>query len=453
MKTILIGATHSGVGKTTIMSGIMRALYQRGLIVNAFKIGPDYIDTGWHQAAIGKPSYNLDAFMLPNKTLKTLFKYHATHAEINIIEGVMGLYDGIGLKADYCSSAGMAKQLNCPVILIVDGKSVATSLAATVNGFIQFDRRVNIVAVIINRVNSEGHYQLLKKAIEYYCCIPVIGRLPVDKDFVLPERHLGLLPHSEWGDDTLYWQNLVNGIKKYIDLDRFLALAAPVTIESSSYDYSAYPNLHGISIAIAQDAAFHFYYYDNLELLKHLGAQLIPFSPIDDRDLPDCHAIYIGGGFPEQFADTLASNRAIKIRLKQAHQKGIPIYAECGGLMYLGDYLENLQGGRFPMVGILPGYSVMSKGLKRFGYAQATANQRCLIARQGSQLRGHEFHHSQFFTDLPACFTLHKIRDNELISQWQGGYQKGNTFASYLHLHFYRSPEILHCWLSREYHV
>lgn len=453
MKSILIGATQSGAGKTTIMSGIMRALCQRGITVQPFKVGPDYIDPSWHQAATGKTSHNLDAFMLSDEQLKIIYKQRASCADINLIEGVMGLYDGVGLQADYCSSAAMAITLSCPVVLIVDGKSVATSLAATVQGFIQFDRRVNIVAVIINRVNSEGHYQLLKKAIEHYCNVPVIGRLPVNHGITLPERHLGLLPHRECEDDSVYWQKLVAMIEEYIDLDAFLALAKASDIIVPAFDYSLYPNLNGKIIAIAQDAAFHFYYQDNLELLSQLGAQLIPFSPLTDSKLPDCHAIYIGGGFPELYAETLAANQAMLAQLQKAYQAELPIYAECGGLMYLGHYLENSESKRFKMVGILPGYSVMSNGLKRFGYAQATAERHCLIARKGSQLRGHEFHHSQFFTDLSPCFTLYKVRDGEVMDQWSGGYQQGNTFASYLHLHFYQSPEILHCWLAGEHHV
>ena len=448
---LLIAATHSGAGKTTITLGIMRALFQRGWVIQPYKVGPDYIDTGWHRLAANRPSRNLDAFMLAEDVIYSLFTHAAASADINIIEGVMGLYDGFGLQADYCSSAGIAKQLNCPVILVVDGKGVSTSLAATVQGFSQFIPDIHIAAVIINRVNSDSHYQILKKAIEYYCQIPVIGRLPVMPELALPSRHLGLIPSQENEADQMqqYWQCLANTIEQYIDLDKLLELTYRKIQPTSPIDLSQYTDLSGVTIAIAKDEAFHFYYQDNLDLLVQLGATLIEFSPLNDTELPDCQAIYIGGGFPEMFAERLAQNEQMRISISNAHCNAMPIYAECGGLMYLGETLIDLAGNVHPMVGILSGYSKMSKGLKRFGYAQAEAKVDTLIARKGQCLRGHEFHHSEFFTELPACFDMSKQRDGEIVATWQGGYQVGKTFAGYLHLHFYQTPDIINCWLGQ----
>lgn len=454
MKKLLIAATHSGAGKTTITLGIMRALYQRGVTVQPYKVGPDYIDTGWHQLAANRASRNLDTFMLTENTLNALFSQAAESADINIIEGVMGLFDGFGLQADYCSSAGIAKQLDCPVILVVDGKGVSTSLAATVQGFSQFMPDIQIAAVIINRVNSDSHYQILKKAIEYYCQIPVIGRLPVMSELALPSRHLGLIPSQEKDNQQMqhYWQQLVEAIEQYVDLDKLMQLAEREKPAPLSMDLSAYCDLSGITIAVAKDEAFHFYYQDNLDLLMQLGVTLVEFSPLNDAELPDCQAIYIGGGFPEMFAERLAKNQAMREALLNAHHQQIPIYAECGGLMYLGENLIDLDGNTHQMVGILSGYSKMSKGLKRFGYAQAEAKVDTLIVPKGHCLRGHEFHHSEFFTELPTCFAMTKERDGEVISNWQGGYQVNNTFASYLHLHFYQTPEIINCWLGQIKH-
>lgn len=452
MRKLLIGATHSGAGKTTITLGIMRALCQRGLAVQPFKVGPDYIDIGWHREASGVASRNLDAFMLSESVLNYLFSLNATAADINIIEGVMGLYDGFGIRPDYCSSAGLAKQLSCPVILVVDGKSVSTSLAATVQGFLNFDTDVNIAGVIINRVNSESHYQILKQAIEFYCHVPVIGRLPTCSELILPSRHLGLIPSEESQNMSFYWQRLADLVEQYIDLDFLLTLSQTDPAEVVSPDLTHYHDLHGITVAVAKDEAFHFYYQDNLDLLIHQGAKLVEFSPLYDSVLPSCDAIYIGGGFPETFASQLAANKKMKQALLGAHKENIPIYAECGGLMYLGESLTDMEQQCYAMVGILPGYSEMTKGLKRFGYSQGQALTDTLIAEQGSILRGHEFHHSQFITDLPARFTMSKIRDGEEIAVWQGGYQVGNTFASYLHLHFYQTPEIINCWLGQVKH-
>jgi cobyrinic acid a,c-diamide synthase len=452
MKKLLIGATHSGAGKTTVTLGIMRALSQRGLLIQPFKVGPDYIDTGWHSAAVGSASRNLDAFMLPPQTLSALFARNSAAADISVIEGVMGLYDGFGLRADYCSSAGLAKQLTCPVILVVDGKSVSTSLAATVQGFIDFDRQVNIAGVIINRVSGDSHYRLLKQAIEHYCAVPVLGRLPVDEALALPSRHLGLIPAQERQDMAAYWQRLAEQVERYIDLDRLLALSECAAETIAPFDRHRYPDLSDVVIAVARDEAFHFYYQDNLDLLSELGANIIEFSPLRDAALPDCHAVYIGGGFPEVYAQALSANSTLLDSLRGAHRRGTPIYAECGGLMYLGEALIDAEGQRFEMAGLLAGQSEMSRGLKRFGYCQGVALTDTLIAEKGAVLRGHEFHHSQFTSELPACFAMSKVRDGETIAEWAGGYQCDNTFASYLHLHFYQSPAIISRWLGQVKH-
>lgn len=448
VKKIMFGATHSGAGKTTVTLGLMHALTRRGLKVQPYKVGPDYIDTGWHKLATGYASFNLDAFMLPENNLKYLFQSHAKTADINIIEGVMGLYDGYGVDPNYCSSAGLAKILNCPIILVVDGKAVSTSIAATVMGFQKFQPNVPIVGVLVNRVNTDSHYQLLKQAIETYCQIPVLGRLPNMPELVLPERHLGLVPTEEMQDMQSYWQQLADAIEQYIEVDRIIELSAGQELAVNEPKLPNTAKYQGLTMAIAQDAAFHFYYQDNLDLLKQLGLQLIPFSPLTDSQLPECDLVYLGGGFPEVFAEQLAANQAMRQSILQAHQQAKPIYAECGGLMYLGESLQ-VDGKSFDMVGVLAGYSQMTKGLKRFGYCEGRALTNTLLADTGEILKGHEFHHSEFFTDLPCAFAMYKTRDGEVIKQWQGGYQVGNTLASYLHIHFYQNPFMLCHWLDR----
>lgn len=450
MKAFLIGGTGSGCGKTTLTLGLLRAFTRRGLKVQPYKVGPDYIDTGWHSAVSGVASRNLDAFMLPASTLNWLYNQHMQAADIAVIEGVMGLYDGFGTDPNYCSSAGMAKQLGCPVILLIDGKAVSTSAAATVLGFCHFDPEVRIAGVIVNRVNSEPHYQLLKQAIEKYTQVPVLGRIPSLPNVSLPERHLGLITAHEQHDMDEQWNTLADQLEQHIDLDRLLALSNVEPAPNASAPSLPTSELgRGLTMALADDEAFHFYYPDNLQLLEQIGVNIVRFSPLRDAVLPECQMIYIGGGYPELHAETLTKNHAMRQSLRDAHQRGVAIYAECGGLMYLGTSLKDQNGNTHEMTGIFPGESRMEGRLKRFGYCQATAQQDTVLAARGETLRGHEFHYSDFHADIPCAFQFEKQRDGVTLQRWQGGYQRGNTLASYLHVHFYQRPEMLKHWLER----
>ena len=445
----VIAGTSSGCGKTIVTLGLLRALMARHLRVQPFKIGPDYLDSGWHSAVSGVPSRNLDAFMLPTPTLNGLFNQQMQQADVAVIEGVMGLYDGYGTDPNYCSSAAMAKQLGCPVILLVDGKAVSTSIAATVMGFQRFDPSLNIAGVILNRVNSDSHYQLLAEAITRYCGLPVLGRVPVMADVALPSRHLGLVPAQENLPQDERWQQLAKQLEETINIDHLLALSrlnslpegkAPTLPDAALAD--------GLTLALAEDEAFNFYYPDNLDLLEQAGVKIQRFSPLHDNAVPDCQMIWLGGGYPEVHAATLAANFKMHESLKQAHQRRIPLYAECGGLMYLGESLTDGEGETHAMCGVLPGHSQMGKRLTRFGYCEATARQDTLLASKGETLRGHEFHYSDFSCPLPAALDCCKWRDGVAISRWQGGFQHEATFASYLHVHFAQRPEMLNRWLK-----
>ncbi|MDC9593757.1 cobyrinate a,c-diamide synthase [Xenorhabdus sp. IM139775] len=464
----VIAGTGSGCGKTTVALGIMRALMNRSLRVQPFKIGPDYLDGGWHRAVTGVASHNLDAFMLPVPILNGLFNWAIQDQDVAVIEGVMGLYDGYGTDPGYCSSAAMAKQLGCPVVLVVDGKAVSTSIAATVMGFQQFDPAVNIAGVLINRVNRESHFQLLKQAIERYCAIPVLGRIPVMPDIALPSRHLGLISAQErkrqYDDER--WSRLAQQMAASVDLDQLLALTQLSSLPNGNIDSLIDPTMgQGLTLALAEDEAFHFYYPANLLLLEKAGVTIKRFSPLHDHQLPVCQMIYLGGGYPEIYAQTLSANNAMRAALRQAHQTGIPIYAECGGLMYLGDSLIDADGVRHHMVGLIAGESRMGEHLQRFGYCEATAICDTPLVAKGETLRGHEFHYSDFITTQPPVFQCVKRRDIPLsqgtvsqgtVSQetvgkvqesWLGGYQNGNTLAGYLHIHFAQRPGLLHRWL------
>lgn len=443
----ILAGTGSGCGKTTVTLGLLRLLQQRGLRVQPYKVGPDYLDTGWHTALCGVASRNLDSFMLPPSTLNALFGEQMQQADIAVIEGVMGLYDGYGTDPNYCSSAAMAKQLGCPVILLVDGKAVSTSIAATVMGFQHFDPSLNIAGVIVNRVNSDSHFQLLKNAIERYCDLPVLGYVPRAEGVSLPERHLGLVTARESLIDAQPWQDFAATLERTLDVDRLLELSVLNTLPPGECPPMPASG-EGLTLAVADDEAFSFYYPDNLALLERAGVTLVRFSPLHDAVLPDCQMIWLGGGYPELHARALAANAPMLAQLRAAHERGVAIYAECGGLMYLGSTLEDAQGEVYAMANILPGDSKMGKRLTRFGYCEAQAEQQTLLAAPGEVLRGHEFHYSDFTARLPAAMVCRKTRDGVVLQRWQGGWQLGNTFASYLHVHFAQRPDMLNHWFT-----
>nr|WP_318381126.1 cobyrinate a,c-diamide synthase [uncultured Enterobacter sp.] len=441
----ILAGTGSGCGKTTVTLGLLSALKQRGLRVQPFKVGPDYLDTAWHTAVTGVASRNLDSFMLPDLTLNALFAEHLRAADVAVIEGVMGLYDGYGTDPHYCSSAALAKQLGVPVILLVDGKAVSTSIAATVMGFQRFSPELNIAGVIVNRVNSDTHFQLLKQAIETYCGIPALGYVPVTPGVSLPERHLGLVTARESVVESQPWRDFATGLEQTLDIDRLLAMTRLQALPHG--EWPAMPQHgEGLTLALADDEAFNFYYPDNLLLLERAGVRIVRFSPLHDAVLPDCQMLWLGGGYPELHAAALAANHPMIAQLRAAHQRGVAIYAECGGLMYLGSTLTDTSGDVHPMVDVIPGHSQMGKKLTRFGYCEAQAREHTLLAASGEVLRGHEFHYSDFTPERDAVLDCHKTRDGEVLKRWQGGWQVGNTFASYLHLHFAQRPMMLEHW-------
>ena len=448
-RAFILAGTGSGCGKTTVTLGLLRVLQQRGMRVQPFKVGPDYLDTAWHTAVTGVESRNLDSFMLPAPTLNALFNQQMQAADIAVIEGVMGLYDGYGTDPDYCSSAALAKQLGVPVILLVDGKAVSTSIAATVMGFQHFDPALTIAGVIVNRVNSDSHYQLLKHAIEHYCGIPALGYVPVTAGVALPERHLGLVTARESVIDSQSWRDFAGSIAQTLDIDKLLSLSTlPALPEGQWPALPARDEGEGITLALADDEAFNFYYPDNIELLRNTGVKIVRFSPLHDAKLPECQMLWLGGGYPELYARALSANRSMLDAIRSANQRGVAIYAECGGLMYLGSTLRDAAGDIHSMVGVIPGHSEMGKRLTRFGYCEATASQPMLLADAGETLRGHEFHYSDFTPEQDAVMQCRKTRDGRMLSQWQGGWQVGNTYASYLHIHFAQRPTMLSRWIA-----
>lgn len=449
LHAFILAGTGSGCGKTTVTLGLLSLLKRRGMRVQPCKVGPDYLDTGWHTAVCGSASRNLDSFMLPEPVLNALFCEHMQQADVAVIEGVMGLYDGYGTDPNYCSTAAMAKQLGCPVILLVDGKAVSTSIAATVMGFQHFDPDLNIAGVIVNRVNSETHYQLLKTAIERYCSLPVLGYVPGVEGVALPERHLGLITARESVVNQQPWQEFADTLERTLDIDALLSLSQLTALPAGEWPALPDPQAgKGLTVAIADDEAFNFYYPDNIKLLERTGVTMTRFSPLHDSTLPECQMIWLGGGYPELHAGALAANTPMLAQMRAAQQRGVAIYAECGGLMYLGSTLEDASGEIHRMVDVIPGHSKMGKRLTRFGYCEAQAREQTLLAAAGEVLRGHEFHYSDFLPENPAVMACRKVRDGKTLQEWSGGWQVGNTFASYLHVHFAQRPAMLNHWLA-----
>ncbi len=450
MKKILIAGTNSGVGKTTISLGIMQALTKRNLKVQPYKVGPDYIDPSYHTFITGRYSRNLDSYMLDDEKIKYIVKNSSNNADISVIEGVMGLYDGYGIDLDDCTSSYTSKLLKAPVILVINAKAMATSAAAMVLGYKMLDTNVNIAGVITNNVRSESHYNMLKEAIEKYTGVEVLGYFPPNKDFSLESRHLGLVPSMEIETLKIKFDNLADEIEKYINIDRILEIAETEEFDTDfNLDNFIEDNqMNNKTIAVAYDKAFNFYYRENIELFEKLGLNIKYFSPMEDRQLPKCDYIYIGGGFPEIFGKELHENKEIRQAILSAHEKNIPIYAECGGLMYLGSKLEDNNKNVFDMVGIFNGCSKMTSSLKRFGYCLGEATEDTILSKKGEIIKGHEFHHSIFESDEKCAYHMQKIKADKVVDEWAGGYSKNNTLATYLHTHFYNNLNCISKFLN-----
>ena len=428
---IIVAAPASGQGKTTAATGLMAALSRRGLKVQGFKAGPDYIDPAFHTAATGRVSRNLDTWMMGEDLVLECFERAARGADIAVIEGVMGLFDGYSGKDDAGSAAHLARLLNAPVLLVVDGWAMARSAAALVHGFATFDPRVQVAGVLLNNLAGEGHYRYISEALEG-SGVPPVGWLRRDPALAIPERHLGLVPaHS--GE---YLDRLAAAISQGVDLEAVVRLASSAgSLRAPSQ--RVFPEVAGerFTLAVARDEAFWFYYQDGLEMLAALGAEIVPFSPLHDTRPPTgAQAVYIGGGYPELHGAALAENQPMREWLGAAT---VPIYAECGGLMYLTHAITDSEGRRFPMVGRLDCEARMQgKGLQ-LGYVTATAQCHHLLARAGEQVRGHEFHCSELTGASPAP-----------AWQCQGtfgaprpeGFTAARLLASYVHLNFAASP-------------
>lgn len=430
----VIAGVSSGSGKTTVTLGLMAALKKRGLTVQPFKTGPDYIDPSHHTAVCGRPSYNLDTWMMGEEGVKASFSRAMTGADVGIVEGVMGLFDGKGGQNIEGSTAHLVKLLGIPVILVVDVAGMAGSVAAVVSGFERFDPILRIAGVIFNRVGSERHFAMLKEAVQSTCKSKVLGYLPKDSVSSIPARHLGLFMAEESGGDEYIPPAGV--LENSINLDELLACCG--IGELPDINPPANESSGPVTIAVARDKAFCFYYEENLDILEEAGARIEFFSPLEDNNLPEGTAgIYIGGGYPELYAEALSGNKALRDEVRAAAEGGMPVYAECGGLMFLGKALTDLEGNNFEMAGLFPWVSRMLKKRRSLGYREVTAVDGCPFMGKGQKIRGHEFHYSEIESDEEVgCAYL--VSDGQ---EKKEGYLYKNSLASYVHLHFASNPK------------
>ncbi len=442
---VVIAATASGVGKTTAAVALIGAIRARGLKVAAFKCGPDYLDPTYHERAAGVRSHNLDGWMMNRDAVAATFARASADADIAVIEGMMGLFDSATPTGEEGSTAQIAKWLDAPVILVTDASGVARTIAAVAAGFARFDPAVRVAGMICNRLGGRGHLDLLRAAQPE---VPIVGGFPATSELAFPERHLGLMV----ADETNVPQRLIEGwsrlASEWLDLDAIVQIArsAPAleigdTSDAGEIDSTARSSCR---IGIAYDAAFHFYYEDNLNRLRSLGAELVNFSPIGDRELPEVDGLYFGGGYPEALARELSANGQMLAAIRGFAARGGVIYAECGGLMYLTDSIRTLDGATWPMAAIIPGRTVMSARLQAIGYVEVETRADSILGRAHERFRGHQFRYST----LEGADSGDRIeRIYKVSPRWGGapfaeGYRVGNVLASYVHAHWASNPAV-----------
>jgi cobyrinic acid a,c-diamide synthase len=439
---IVIAGTHSGCGKTTVALGIMAALAARGCRVQPFKVGPDFIDPGHHAGVTGRASHNLDGWMLDEPTNRGIFARYAADADVAVVEGVMGLFDGFSGRDEAGSTAQMAKWLRAPVVLVADARSMARSAAALVQGYARFDPELPFAGTVLNRVGSAAHKDILAGAME---SAPgtVYGYLPREGGLEIPSRHLGLVTEPDLPGERDRRADLVRWTERNLDLDSLLRDARAWSAQTAAQAPGPAGTRTGAgpTIAVARDEAFCFYYGENLRLLQEAGARLAWFSPLRDKRLPaGAGGLYLGGGYPELHCERLAGNRALLQAVRGFAAAGGPVYAECGGFMYLMREIRDLQGASHPMAGIFPFAARMEQRFRALGYREVRLEADCFLGCRGTRIRGHEFHYSgieEKDRDAELVYAMTDRRGREIAE----GYRAGSVLGSYVHLHWGSCPE------------
>ena len=435
MNRMLISAAHKSSGKTMVSIGLCAALKSRGHAVQPFKKGPDYIDPMWLSLAAGHPCRNLDLYLMDTPDVVDTFARHAS--EVNLVEGNKGLYDGLSLDGSN-SNAALAKLLDLPVFLVIDARGMTRGIAPLILGYQAFDKDIQIAGVILNKLGGSRHESKLREVIEHYTDVPVVGAIQYDERLSIIERHLGLMPSNESIAAAAKVKQIGDAIAEQVDLDKLLTLSerqqAPVPVTACFFP----PDVGGkkVRIGIARDRAFGFYYADDLDALEAAGATLVPFDTLNDPHLPDVDALYIGGGFPEACAIELEANTTLRSDIRQAIDKGMPAYAECGGMMYLSRSIS-FQGRSYEMVGVIPGDVTMHAKPVGRGYVHLKENPEHPWPRQDSlakQIRAHEFHYSSLENLPPDLHFAYQVERGHGITGQRDGLILNNLLASYTHL-------------------
>ncbi len=436
MSRLLISAAHKSSGKTTLSIGLISALTARGLTVQPFKKGPDYIDPMWLSAASGRACRNLDFYLMRREEIQQVFARHAQEADIALVEGNKGLYDGLELDGSN-SNAALAKLLQLPVVLVLDTRGVIRGVAPLLLGYQAFDREVNIAGVILNHVGGSRHEAKLRAVVEHYTDIPVLGIVQHDKALGIDERHLGLMPSNESQEAAQHIANMGRIIGSQVDLDRLLAIARTAPPLAMPRAPQRHPSaVSSVRIGIAQDAAFGFYYADDLDALRAAGAQLVPFSPMRDPKLPVVDALFLGGGFPEVFARELSANQSLRADIRAAIEAGLPAYAECGGLMYLARSIS-WHGEMHAMAGVVAGDVVMHEKPVGRGYVRLKETAHFpwpMTDTLPQSVMAHEFHYSSLEHLPPDLIYAYEVERGYGVDGTHDGIVHKNLLASYTHL-------------------
>ncbi len=444
IKGIVIAGTHSGSGKTTVALALMAAFKRRGLAVAPFKVGPDFIDPGHHQRVTGNTSRNIDGWMLSPAVNREIFARNMAAADIAVVEGVMGLYDGYDGKSEAGSTAQIAKWLKLPVLLVVDARSLARSAAAIVMGFNAFDPACPFCGVLFNRVGSPTHFKYLSEAMESIENCPVLGGLPRNDSIEIPERHLGLVTTDDHGLSDKTIECLADLMEDHLDLNDLIARLPSIPVFHKQP--ASFSSFEPVRIGVARDNAFCFYYPDNLEILCENGVELIFFSPVRDASLPEnLDGLYFGGGYPELFAEKLSKNNRMRNEIRKKCDQKMPIYGECGGFMYLCSKLIDTNGNQFEMADCFPFVTCMKQRLAALGYREITMIADTPIGPKGMVVRGHEFHYSEIPSDISLATTENVYTTRDRLGEPKRscpGFRKHRCLGSYVHLHFRSQPDI-----------
>ena len=443
MNGVLVSGTASGVGKTTVALAIMAGLRRRGLTVQPFKCGPDFLDTSHHTRICGRTARNLDTWMLSVEANRSVLRSAAKDADIVVAEGMMGLFDGKSGGTEIGSSAEIAKLLRLPVVLVIDASKSARSVAAMLLGFEMFDAELPLAGVILNRVAGERHLEMLRDAIENSCRTKFLGWLPMESAIAIPERHLGLHGAAELSADSE--KSMIDALaslaEQHLNLDGLLGLECGLTMAGAEPARIVSSLIEPVRIGVPSDHAFSFYYEDNLDMLREQGAEIVRFSPLDDASLPSgLDALYLGGGYPELHAKQLSGNRSMLEDVRGFADSGKPVYAECGGMLYLSESLA-VGGESYTMAGVLPLSMQMTDRLDRFGYVTVELTENCLLGRKGTVVRGHSFHYSRIASRGEIESSYH-VQYSMSGKEELEGFCKRNVLASYIHLHFRANPAV-----------